>query len=131
MFCGTPISTRPVTLFPATTLYRALPHRTHPARRLALCHRRRHQRDPAHADRARVVRRQQLTPSPPALALAPFSAGLASPCTALERVPALRRGAVCGSAEIGRAHVCTPVTNAHLVCRLLLEKKKESTQHIH
>src|SRR3546814_3150472 len=26
--------------------------------------------------------------------------------------------------EIGRAHVCTPVTNAHLVCRLLLEKKK-------
>src|SRR3546814_7702800 len=25
--------------------------------------------------------------------------------------------------EIGRAHVCTPVTNAHLVCRLLLEKK--------
>src|SRR3546814_7695590 len=28
--------------------------------------------------------------------------------------------------EIGRAHVCTPVTNAHLVCRLLLEKKKNS-----
>src|SRR3546814_5183602 len=26
--------------------------------------------------------------------------------------------------EIGRAHVCTPVTNAHLVCRLLPEKKK-------
>src|SRR3546814_9025970 len=25
--------------------------------------------------------------------------------------------------KIGRAHVC-PVTNAHLVCRLLLEKKK-------
>src|SRR3546814_8868796 len=25
--------------------------------------------------------------------------------------------------EIGRAHVCTPVTNAHLVCRLLLVKK--------
>src|SRR3546814_8948885 len=24
--------------------------------------------------------------------------------------------------EIGRAHVCTPVTNAHLVCSLLLEK---------
>src|SRR3546814_2288574 len=28
--------------------------------------------------------------------------------------------------EIGRAHVCTPVTNAHLVCRLLLEKKKKN-----
>src|SRR3546814_2190137 len=26
--------------------------------------------------------------------------------------------------KIGGAHVCTPVTNAHLVCRLLLEKKK-------
>src|SRR3546814_7677516 len=25
--------------------------------------------------------------------------------------------------EIGRAHVCTPVTNAHLLCRLRLEKK--------
>src|SRR3546814_4909132 len=24
--------------------------------------------------------------------------------------------------QIGRAHVCTPVTNAHRVCRLLLEK---------
>src|SRR3546814_4441831 len=29
--------------------------------------------------------------------------------------------------EIGRAHVRTPVTNAHLVCRLLLEKK--TTDH--
>src|SRR3546814_9550559 len=27
-----------------------------------------------------------------------------------------------GASEIGRAHVRTPVTNAHLVCRLLLEK---------
>src|SRR3546814_5304859 len=27
-------------------------------------------------------------------------------------------------AEIGRAHVCTPVTNAHLVCRPLLETQK-------
>src|SRR3546814_1981406 len=30
--------------------------------------------------------------------------------------------------EIGRAHVCTPVTNAHLVFRLLLEKK-QSKKH--
>src|SRR3546814_5996674 len=29
--------------------------------------------------------------------------------------------------KIGRAHVRTPVTNAHLVCRLLLEKKKKKT----
>src|SRR3546814_5166995 len=26
-------------------------------------------------------------------------------------------------AEIGSAHVCTPVTKAHIVCRLLLDKK--------
>src|SRR3546814_3168469 len=34
--------------------------------------------------------------------------------------------------KIGRAHVGTPVTNAQLVCRLLLEKKKTeptATQH--
>src|SRR3546814_3686822 len=29
-----------------------------------------------------------------------------------------------GGEQIGRAHVRTPVTNAHLVCRLLLEKTK-------
>src|SRR3546814_6539772 len=29
--------------------------------------------------------------------------------------------------EIGRAHVCTPVTTAHLVCRLLLEQKNTIT----
>src|SRR3546814_3925837 len=33
--------------------------------------------------------------------------------------------------EIGRAHVRTPVTNAHLVCRLLLEKKKIKRQEDH
>src|SRR3546814_937536 len=30
--------------------------------------------------------------------------------------------------QIGRAHVCTPVTNAHIVCRLMLEKKKIKNQ---
>src|SRR3546814_2678022 len=30
-----------------------------------------------------------------------------------------------GPEEIGRAHVCTPVTNAHIVCRIPLEKKKK------
>src|SRR3546814_8235837 len=29
--------------------------------------------------------------------------------------------------EIGRAHVRNPVTNAHLVCRLMLEKQKKQT----
>src|SRR3546814_1370370 len=31
--------------------------------------------------------------------------------------------------EIGRAHVGTPVTNTHLVCRLLLEKTKSQIHH--
>src|SRR3546814_9755562 len=31
-----------------------------------------------------------------------------------------------GAMEIGRAHVLTPVTNAHLVCRLLRENKKKN-----
>src|SRR3546814_5238792 len=34
------------------------------------------------------------------------------------------RAGIKAAVEIGRAHVRTPVTNAHLVCRLLLEKKK-------
>src|SRR3546814_4835888 len=37
------------------------------------------------------------------------------------------------ASKIGRAHVGTPVTNAHTVCRLLLEKKtnnKVTTKHI-
>src|SRR3546814_1987522 len=33
-----------------------------------------------------------------------------------------------GRSQIGRAHVCTPVTNAQLVCRLLLEQKKLQTE---
>src|SRR3546814_8245275 len=32
--------------------------------------------------------------------------------------------------QIGRAHVRTPVTNAHLVCRLLLEKKNKKQHQI-
>src|SRR3546814_1071709 len=33
------------------------------------------------------------------------------------------------SDKIGRAHVWTPVTNAHIVCSLLLEKKKKNSHH--
>src|SRR3546814_6114207 len=43
--------------------------------------------------------------------------------------PPLYRAMV--AAEIGRAHVCTTVTNAHIVCRLLLEtKNKKFIKHI-
>src|SRR3546814_6701883 len=34
-------------------------------------------------------------------------------------------------AKIGRAHVLTPVTNSHLVCRLLLEKKNNKCKMKH
>src|SRR3546814_2084167 len=41
-------------------------------------------------------------------------------------------GVQCPLDQIGRAHVWTPVTNAHLVCRLLLAKKTttQNTQAI-
>src|SRR3546814_7469718 len=38
-------------------------------------------------------------------------------------MPAVDTRASVESLGIGRAHVCTPVNNAHIVCRLLLEKK--------
>ena len=41
-----------------------------------------------------------------------------------EKQTLIDRGTV-HSAEIGRAHVWTPVTLIYLVCRLLLEKKKK------
>src|SRR3546814_8452192 len=37
----------------------------------------------------------------------------------------VRMSADDNAAPIGRAPVCTPVTNAHNVCRLLLDKKKK------
>src|SRR3546814_7294688 len=36
-----------------------------------------------------------------------------------------------GADKIGRAHVCTPVPNAHLVCRLLLAKNKQRNRRAH
>src|SRR3546814_1779972 len=42
----------------------------------------------------------------------------------------LNAGNQLGSFKIGRAHVCTPVTNAQLVCRLLLETNNINHLHI-
>src|SRR3546814_10800649 len=41
----------------------------------------------------------------------------------LRRVAEMGVALLVGEAEFGRAHVWTPVTNAHLVCRLLLSTK--------
>src|SRR3546814_7829877 len=43
----------------------------------------------------------------------------------VEQLHRLARAVDEGPNRIGRAHVSTPVTNAHLVFRLLLEKKKQ------
>src|SRR3546814_5725619 len=62
---------------------------------------------------------------------------IAGPGTFQQPEAVIRRGDTEGAGihrhrrrEIGRAHVCTPVTNAHLVCRLLLEKKKKNKTNI-
>src|SRR3546814_8142130 len=48
------------------------------------------------------------------------SFSLKGPAIRLKRAKNRKPGSECTFPEIGRAHVCTPVTNAHLVCRLLL-----------
>src|SRR3546814_1291399 len=59
--------------------------------------------------------------------LAPLVAADAAVAAGVEAQGWRHRGQRVGEGvEIGRAHVCTPVTNAHLVCRLLLEKNNQS-----
>src|SRR3546814_9511387 len=98
-----PRSTRTDTLFPYTTLFRS----RHTSRRPPPVRFRRRRNLPMH----RPARSARTRPS---------------------RCGACRGG--CGRSrrarlrpadQIGRAHVWTPVTNAHLVCRLLLETKKK------
>src|SRR3546814_8478113 len=93
-----PRSTRTDTLFPYTTLFRSKAGRRRPA----------------------FFIERFIATSPSGVGRAP-----------LRDAPLLRRAAFDQilrperSRQIGRAHVLTPVTNAHLVCRLLLEKKKQ------
>src|SRR3546814_5822983 len=102
------MSTRTDTLFPYTTLFRSPPavREPGPVRLDGACTAERfevaHERAVPVDDRPEDVEDESLDVS--------------------ERRSFARRPA---AAEIGRAHVRTPVTNAHLVCRLLLEKKKK------
>src|SRR3546814_3274554 len=59
----------------------------------------------------------------PACRRAAYPAEMAATHIAPRSSDPRKNGSRCAP-EIGRAHVCTPVTNAHLVCRLLLEQKK-------
>src|SRR3546814_10264428 len=103
-----PRATRTDTLFPYTTLFRS-PVGGHRARRIRACARRplvaarmdADVRTPQRAAADRARRRRRLLAGQPAGTVA---------CAA--------------GAEIGRAHVCTPVTNSQLVCRHLLENKR-------
>src|SRR3546814_4854754 len=60
-------------------------------------------------------------------------AATAYPCSMIVSVNLVIRALPPASAapvEIGRANVCTPVTNAHLVCRILHEYKHNMRKHI-
>src|SRR3546814_4903427 len=66
----------------------------------------------------------QVFGQPRALSVAAVVLGVMGVIPGMPNLAFLLLGGICGGAawQIGRAHVCTPVTNAHLVCRLLLAK---------
>src|SRR3546814_6333084 len=111
-----PRSTRTDTLFPYTTLFRSPSIGWAGGRRFQRIGLRRHRAD------VRVLPRNGKRTASAGAARPPLSPRGATGFTHLmQERPAL---------EIGRAHVRTPVTNAHLVCRLLLEKQNKVTKTI-
>src|SRR3546814_5918151 len=99
-----PISTRPDTPFPYTTLFRSRTCSTAPST--------------GSSKGPLPVKATGMGKFPP-------RRGLGRGRKEKGRAP---RRSLSGGRQIGRAHVCTPVTNAHLVCRLLLEKKKKNNK---
>src|SRR3546814_9404018 len=59
------------------------------------------------------------------------ASGLADAVSKLEGVDGIAtiRFGASDVVPIGRAHVCTPVTNAPIVCRLLIENKTHTPHH--
>src|SRR3546814_9982154 len=109
MILRPPRSTRTDTLFPYTTRFRS-PKAASP-------------RPAGSAPRARQAKSSGAGQAP-----RPISASSA-PDDAVAVEVEIGELAIAHRMEIGRAHVCTPVTNAHLVCRLLLEKQKKKHNH--
>src|SRR3546814_10163939 len=107
-----PRSTRTDTLFPYTTLFRST-EISQPA--------------PATASASAVMSSDRLLPPTTAIAATPkLQSLITASVDNLARSDASARPpstAPTPQAQIGRAHVCTPVTNAHLASRHVLEKK--------
>src|SRR3546814_6566828 len=103
-----PRSTRPYALFPYTTLFRSLRRRGPGGRPLFL-----------------------LTRSCAILDLESVGLDEAVIFCPANHSPPTRVAPYPGAPDIGRAHVCTPVTNAHLVYRLLLEQKTHNKYETH
>src|SRR3546814_9972528 len=110
MILPPPRSTRTYTLFPYTTLFRSLfaPPSLLARRKISL-----HRIGRATEIHARAGHESQSRQDRP-----PQSRRQRSPRQSFRRSGRRHRA----NLEIGRAHVCTPVTNTHLVCRLMLEK---------
>src|SRR3546814_5784424 len=106
-----PRSTRTDTLFPYTTLVRSAQHEMLAKSHLAAS-------TQSHPMAGHIDPR--MSPDQYAQYIAAASAAANARSTAMSH-----------SGQIGRAHVRTPVTNAHLVCRLLLEKKKHLNLPLH
>src|SRR3546814_6007466 len=117
-----PRSTRTDTLFPYTTLFRSPPDSPRQACRVMVEARPAHLVPCSNRDerKQKKMMNDALTPRAIVSALAEHIIG---PQAAKRAVAVALRNRWRRQRQIGRAHVCTPVTNAHLVCRLLLDKK--------
>src|SRR3546814_3916446 len=118
-----PTSTRTDTLFPYTTLVRSAGERAQRCRRLV-----RHDQQllvtavGELGHRLDIARRDEIVDRLQ-VALADRLRYVLGRLRLRRRQPLARLGLKLGgltTAQLGRAHVCTPVTNAPLVCRLLL-----------
>src|SRR3546814_8454572 len=123
MYRRPPDSTRTKPLFPFTTLFRSISAKTAGP---SFKEDDEEEEEPAaqtDADDENYTERR--TPRPVEEEEADNSLSLAA-MEELLKPDALERFA---AIKIGRAHVRTPVTNRNLVCRLLLDKKKQSLKH--
>src|SRR3546814_7158612 len=122
-----PRSTLTDTLLPHTTLFRShlkarrdcqIPFVLSLSKHRSSCLRRPKERTALRQAQSLPSRRRGRTARKDGRFLAPSHEAPCKPPTPARASPHSGR-----AAQIGRAHVGTPVTNAHIVCRLLLAKK--------